>query len=92
MNLPNLKTTPCSSGNTLYKPLASHTNSKIIKIFVDSLSDQQYVNELLMLVNDESSETVLLSLTGNINLVTATNIIKGLGIIAENQLQDAFGK
>ena len=45
-----------------------------------------------MLVNDESSETVLLSLTGNINLVTASNIIKGLGIIAENQLQDAFGK
>jgi hypothetical protein len=67
-------------------------NSKIIKIFVDSLSDQQYVNELLMLVNDKSSETVLLSLTGNINLVTASNIIKGLGIIAENQLQDAFGK
>lgn len=78
--------------NNLEEIMQEQINSKIIKIFVDSLSDQQYVNELLMLVNDESSETVLLSLTGNINLVTASNIIKGLGIIAENQLQDAFGK
>jgi hypothetical protein len=78
--------------NNLEEIMEEQINSKIIKIFVDSLSDQQYVNELLMLVNDKSSETVLLSLTGNINLVTASNIIKGLGIIAENQLQDAFGK
>ena len=78
--------------NNLEEIMQEQITSKIIKIFVDSLSDQQYINELLMLVNDESSETVLLSLTGNINLVTASNIIKGLGITGEKHLQDAFGK
>ena len=29
--LPNLKTTPCSSGKTLYKPLKVQTTSKIIR-------------------------------------------------------------
>ena len=31
-NFPNLKTTPCSSGNTLYNPLATQTIAKITKI------------------------------------------------------------
>ena len=78
--------------NNLEEIMQEQINSKIIKIFIDSLSDQQYVNELLMLVNDESSETLLLSLTGNINLVTVSNIIKGFGVTVANQLQDAFIK
>ena len=36
-NLPNLKTTPCSSGKTLYKPLAAQMIAKIIKPKINGL-------------------------------------------------------
>ena len=49
-NLPNLKTTPCSSGNTLYKPLPTQSSAKITKPTIKGFDPPELPGRSLFIV------------------------------------------